>query len=449
MNRREVLVTAGAVAAASAVTTTAFAQVVGIDNGNGIKNAIDLPNASADRMEARIVALSEFGRNADGGVDRVAFSDADIAGRNHMIGLMKTAGLEVHIDPAGNIIGKRAGNSAALAPIIFGSHIDSVPGGGNYDGDVGVIGALEAIDLLNSSNIITNHPLELIIFTAEESSMIGSRGFTGDLSQRSLDDFTTPGSERTDGLDRIGGDHTRLREAKRTTPVHAFVELHIEQGGILEQKKLNIGIVEGIVGISTWPVKVEGVANHGGTTPMPGRKDALVGASKLIIAINERATNMEGRQVATVGKIKAFPGASNVIPGTVEFSVQIRDLDADKIQHLFEVIQQEAKMVEEAMDVKITFGTSGVPSPALTDMRLRSLIEQSTKDLGLTSQHMQSGAGHDAQHMAHFTPTGMIFVPSRGGISHSPKEYTSPQDMANGANVLLHTILKLDETKLD
>ena len=223
----------------------------------------------------------------------------------------------------------------------------------------------------------------------------------------------------------------------------------LNKGCILEQKKLNIGIVEGIVGISTWPVKVEGFANHAGTTPMPGRKDALVAASKLIIAINDRSTNMEGRQVATVGQIEAFPGASNVIPGTVEFSLQIRDLDADKIQHLFEVIQQEAKMVEEAMDVKITFGQSGVPAPALTDTRLRNLIEQSTKDLGLTFQHMQSGAGHDAQHMAHFTPTGMIFVPSRGGISHSPKEYTSPQDMANGANVLLHTILKLDEAKFD
>jgi len=409
--------------------------------------AADLPNASADRMETRIIALSEFGKNVDGGVDRVAFSDADIAGRGHMVNLMKSSGLKVYIDYAGNIIGKRAGKNPALAPIMFGSHIDSVPGGGNYDGDVGVIGALEVIDQLNTANIKTEHPLEMIIFSAEESSMVGSSAFTGDLSQRSLKDFTSPGSERTDGLDRIGGDHTKLIQAKRTTPVHAFVELHIEQGGFLEAKKLNIGIVEGIVGISTWPVKVEGTANHGGTTPMPGRKDALVAASKLIIAINERATNMEGRQVATVGQIQAFPGASNVIPGIVEFSLQIRDLYADKIQHLFEVIQQEAKTIEEAMGVKITFGTSGVPSPALTDLTLRSLIEQSSNDLGLTYQYMQSGAGHDAQHMAPFTPSGMIFVPSRGGISHSPKEYTSPQDMANGADVLLRTILKLDETK--
>ncbi len=405
--------------------------------------AADLPNASADRMEARILALSEFGKNADGGVDRTAFSDADIAGRGHMIGLMKTAGLEVYIDYAGNIIGKRAGKNSALNPILFGSHIDSVPGGGNYDGDVGVIAALEAIDILNAANITTEHPLEMVIFTAEESSMVGSSALSGDLSQRTLNNFSSPDTR----INRIGGDQTKLKEAKHTTPVHAFVELHIEQGGFLEEKKLNIGIVEGIVGIRTWPVKVEGIANHGGTTPMPGRKDALVAASKLVIAINERATNMEGRQVATVGKIQAFPGASNVIPGIVEFSLQIRDLDADKIQHLFDVIEQEAKAVEDETGVKITFGTTGVPSPALTHMTLRSLIEQSTNDLGLTYQYMQSGAGHDAQHMAHFTPTGMIFVPSRGGISHSPKEYTSPQDMANGADVLLHTLLKLDETK--
>lgn len=430
------------------VTTRAYVALVMFYVANLNLFAADVPSANADRLEARIIGLSEFGRNEDGGVDRVAFSDADVAGRKHMIELMKKSGLEVRADYAGNIIGKRAGKNPALSTIMFGSHIDSVPGGGNYDGDVGVMAALEVIDLLNEADITTDHPLEMIIFTAEESSMIGSRAFTGDLSQRTLDSFTNSGP-RKDGLEHIGGDPDRLKEVKPAYPVHAFVELHIEQGGILEQEKLNIGIVEGIVGISTWPVRVEGFANHAGTTPMPGRRDALVAASKLIIAINERATNMEGRQVATVGRIEAFPGASNVIPGAVEFSLQIRDLDADKIQHLFEVIGQEAKMVEEEMDVTITFGTSGVPAPALTDTRLRSIIEQSTKDLGLTFQHMQSGAGHDAQHMAHFVPTGMIFVPSRGGISHSPKEYTSPQDMANGADVLLHTILKLDQTKFD
>lgn len=412
-----------------------------------IVHADELPSASADRMEARIIALSEFGKNADGGIDRTAYSDADIAGRSYMIDMMKTAGLEVSIDYAGNIIGRRAGNNSSLAPIIFGSHIDSVPGGGNYDGDVGVIGALEAVELLNKAGITTEHPLEMIIFTDEEGSMVGSHALAGNLKPETMNDISSSGFKNSEGVERIGGDHTKLMQVKRSTPIHAFVELHIEQGGFLGEKKLNIGIVEGIVGIRWWDVTVEGVANHGGTTPMPGRQDALVAASTLVIAINERATTMEGRQVATVGKIQAFPGAPNVIPGRVEFSLEIRDLDADKIQHVYEVVQREAKKIEEATNVKITFGTSPLTPPAPTHMTLRRLIEQSSNDLGLTYQYMPSGAGHDAQNMAPVTPTGMIFVPSRGGISHSPQEYTSPQDMANGADVLLRTLLKLDETK--
>jgi beta-ureidopropionase / N-carbamoyl-L-amino-acid hydrolase len=410
--------------------------------------ATDLPNAKADRMEARILALSEFGKNADGGVDRTAYSDADLAGRSYMIELMKKLGLEVSIDYAGNISGKRAGNNPELAPIIFGSHIDSVPGGGNYDGNVGVIGAIEVVELLNTAGIITEHPLEMIIFSDEEGGTVGSMAFAGILSPDAINDISSSGYKLGEGIDRIGGDHTKLMAAKRITPIHAFVELHIEQGGFLEQKNLNIGIVEGIVGIRWWTLTVEGVANHGGTTPMPGRKDALVAASKLIIAISERATQMEGQQVATVGKIQAFPGAPNVIPGKVELSLEIRDLDAKKIQHVYEMVKQEAKAVEESTGVKITFDASNVDiHPAPTHMTLRNLIEQSVNDLGLTYQYMPSGAGHDAQDMAPITPTGMIFVPSKGGISHSPKEYTSPQDMANGADVLLRTLMKLDKSK--
>lgn len=176
--------------------------------------AAELPKASAERLEKRIIDLSQFGRNADGGVDRVAFSDANVEGHKFMVSLMKASGLDVSVDPAGNIIGKRAGKNPALAPILFGSHIDSVPGGGNYDGDVGVMAALEVMDLLNSANIVTDHPLEMLVFTAEESSMIGSRSFSGDLPERTIKEFTTPGTMRTDGLDRLGGDHTKLQQAK-------------------------------------------------------------------------------------------------------------------------------------------------------------------------------------------------------------------------------------------
>ncbi len=407
----------------------------------------DLPAASPDRMQSHIEALSKFGANSDGGVDRVAYSDADIKARAYIIAKMKKAGLKVHIDYAGNILGTRAGKNSALPAIMFGSHIDSVPGGGNYDGDVGVVGALETVELLNTANITTDHPLEMVIFADEEGGTVGSMAMAGILSEAALGDVSASGYTRGEGVDRLGGDQSRLKDAKRSTPIHAFMELHIEQGGFLEAKKLNIGIVEGIVGIRWWNVIVEGTANHGGTTPMPGRHDALVAASKLVIAISERATGMQGNQVATVGKISAFPGAPNVIPGKVEFSLEIRDLDSAKIQHVFQVIQDEAKKLEDTLGVKISFQASNVNiHPAPTNTVVRTLIEDSIKGLNLSYQYMPSGAGHDAQDMAPITPTGMIFVPSIGGISHSPKEYTLPRDMANGADVLFHTLLKLDKT---
>ena len=408
--------------------------------------ADELPKASAERMESRIMHLSQFGRNADGGVDRVAYTDADIAGRTWLIGEMEKIGLVVNIDFAGNVIGRRAGLNPSLAPIMFGSHSDSVPGGGNYDGDVGVIGALETIEMMNAANIVTDHPLEVIIFADEEGGTVGSMALVGILPDAALKGVNASGYNRGDGVDRLGGDQKRIKEAARKSPIHAFVELHIEQGGFLEEKKLNIGIVEGIVGIRWWDVTVTGVANHGGTTPMPGRKDALVAASRLVIAISERTTAMDGRQVATVGKIEAFPGAPNVIPGTVKMALEIRDLESSKIQHVYEVVQEEAGKIAAETGVKISFKSADVDiHPAPTNADVRHLIQSSVNDLGLTYQTMPSGAGHDAQDMAQITPTGMIFVPSQGGVSHSPKEYTSPADMANGADVLLRTILKLDK----
>jgi N-carbamoyl-L-amino-acid hydrolase len=411
----------------------------------GLANSQDL-KTNAERMQQRIEALSEFGKNSQGGVSRVAYSDADIQGRNYIISLMKQAGLDVHIDTAGNIIGKRAGKNSSLPSIVFGSHIDSVPGGGNYDGDVGTIGAIECIEVLNANKIITEHPLEVVVFSDEEGGLVGSRSMAGDLLSDALDLKTHSGKTIREGIRAIGGDPDRLAEAGRKKgSIKAFVELHIEQGGILEKENLNIGVVEGIVGINWWDVAITGFANHAGTTPMNQRKDALLAASKLIIAVNDVAKSIEGRHVATVGKIKAEPGAPNVIPGKVLMSLEIRDLSADKIQMIFGKIQAEAKKIEEASGTQIQFvplDTTAVP--AMSDQEIRNLISESAKELGLTTKLMPSGAGHDAQDMAKIAPMGMIFVPSVGGISHSPKEYTKPEDMANGAAVLLKTILKID-----
>jgi acetylornithine deacetylase/succinyl-diaminopimelate desuccinylase-like protein len=244
-----------------------------------------------------------------------------------------------------------------------------VPAGGNYDGDVGVIGALECIELLNSAAIVTRHPLEVVVFSDEEGSLVGSRTMAGEAAASVLDVVGHDGRPLREGLRAIGGDPDRLLSARRRPDeLRAFLELHVEQGGLLEAKGLDVGVVEGIVGIDWWDVVVEGTANHAGTTPMDQRQDALVDATAL---------------------------------------------------------------------------------PALTDARIRRAIAQAADELHLKSVSIPSGAGHDAQDMAHLTPTGMIFVPSRGGISHSPKEFTSPEQMARGVDVLLRAILAVDAGALD
>lgn len=427
------LVTLGALACAA----TASAQVVA--NTNGM-------TADATRMEQRITELSKFGANPVGGVSRVAFSPADIAGREYIQRLMRDAGLKVRIDTGGNIIGRREGAVPGLPPIMTGSHIDSVPGGGNYDGDVGVIGAIEVAQLLQEHGTRLRHPLEVVVFADEEGGLVGSLVMTGRLEPSALDVVSHSGKTIRDGIRAIGGDPDRLEQAQRKPgDLKAFIELHIEQGAILDEANVDIGVVEGIVGIRWWDVTIEGMANHAGTTPMNRRRDAMLSASELALAINKVATSMPGRQVATVGRIRAEPGAPNVIPGKVVMSLEIRDLEARKMQQVFDAVQAEASRIATARETPIAFAEIKVSSePAPTDERMRSLIAQAAESLGLSYRLMPSGAGHDAQDMTHIAPTGMIFVPSVGGISHAPREFTKPQDMANGANVLLKTVLAID-----
>ena len=402
--------------------------------------------ANAERMEQRIQTLSEFGANPQGGVSRVAFSKADIEGRKYIKGLMDQAGLEVRLDTAGNIIGKRQGSEPGLPVIMFGSHIDSVPGGGNYDGNVGVIAAIEVAQLLNENDVETRHPLEIVSFTDEEGGLTGSRAMTTGLSESTLKVLSHSGMTIGEGIRVVGGDPDRLGQALRTADEFAaFIEVHIEQGAFLHEEDIDIGVVEGIVGIRWWNVTIEGFANHAGTTPMNRRRDAMISAAQLTLAVNEIATSMEGRQVATVGRIRAEPGAPNVIPGRVVMSLEIRDLDADKMQQVFDAVEAEADKISEARRTPISFAEIAVASPpAPTDLRMRKIIAQSAEELGLSYKFMPSGAGHDAQDMTHVAPTGMIFVPSVEGISHSPQEYTTAEDMANGANVLLRTVLAID-----
>ena len=400
---------------------------------------------NGQRIVEHLTGLSQFGKNPQGGVSRVAFSEADRQGRDYVMGLMRAAALEVSVDAAGNLVGRRKGSSSTLKPLVMGSHIDSVPEGGNYDGDVGSLSAIEVAQTLSEKKLTTRHPLEVIIFADEEGGTIGSHALSGEITEKQLGLVSSSGKTIRDGIKFIGGDPDKLATIRRgRSDIHAYLELHIEQGGILDNEKINIGVVEGIVGITQWEVKIEGFANHAGTTPMNQRRDAMLAAARFIEAVNRIVTSVPGRQVGTVGKLQAWPGAYNVIPGKVIVGLELRDLDSAKIQMLYQKIRDEVAQIAKLTGTSFDFTETNSIVPAPTDERIRKVIDETARSLGLSTKWLPSGAGHDAQEIARLCPVGMIFVPSVAGISHSPKEYSRPEDIANGANVLLHTLLKLD-----
>ena len=398
------------------------------------------------RLNSHLTELAKFGKTPEGGTNRVAYSDIDQQARQYAMQLMRDAKLEVGVDAAGNITGRRAGSDAALKPLMIGSHIDSVPQGGSYDGQVGSMSAIEVAQSLADNNVRLKHPLEVIIFQNEEGGTIGSAAISRGLSEKDLNIVTNSKKTIREGIKFIGGDPDRLASiVRKKGDLAGYLELHIEQGGVLYNEKIDIGVVEGIVGINWWEVTIEGFANHAGTTPMNQRHDALLAAAKYIEAVNRVVTSIPGRQVGTVGKIQSFPGAFNVIPGKVATSLELRDLDSTKVETLFEKTMVEVRRIETETGTKFDFKQVNGSKPALTDTRFRQTIDESAKQLGLTTKALPSGAGHDAQEIADICPVGMIFVPSRDGISHSPREFSKPEDIANGANVLLHTLLKFDK----
>jgi beta-ureidopropionase / N-carbamoyl-L-amino-acid hydrolase len=401
---------------------------------------------NGSRVNKHLEGLSQFGANPQGGVSRVAFSDADIAGRRFALDLMRQAGLAVRIDPVGNIIGERAASRRGTLPILFGSHIDSVPEGGNYDGDVGSMSAIEVAQTLAERGYRNRHPLHVVIWCDEESGLTGSRGYIGDLPAAEVERPGRDGVTLAEKIRRIGGDPARIPEARHAPgSIAGYIELHIEQGGILDERGINIGIVEGIVGIHHYDVTLRGFANHAGTTPMDRRQNAMLAAADLVLIVDRVVRSVEGRQVGTVGRLLVKPGAPNVIPGQVDLTVELRDLSTEKIERLWTQIHGEALASAKKYDVTLDYTLQHVNPPALSTPAVRTVIADAVQGLGLSSQVMPSGAGHDAQDLARIGPMGMIFVPSVKGISHSPLELTRPDDVTNGANVLLQTILRLDQ----
>jgi N-carbamoyl-L-amino-acid hydrolase len=417
---------------------------------NSAPQSLSQLRVNGRRVNEHLHALSAFGRNSQGGVGRVAYSEADRQARTYAMKLIRDARLEVSIDAAGNLIGRRAGKEPGLKPLVMGSHIDSVPEGGNYDGDVGALGAIEVAQTLADNNIALRHPIEVIIFQNEEGGTVGSRAITSGLTEHDLTLVSNSGKTIREGIGFIGGDPDKLPGVLRKAgDIAAYLELHIEQGAMLHAEKVDIGVVEGIVGVNWWDVTIEGFANHAGTTPMRQRRDAMLAAAKYIEAVNRVVTSMPGRQVGTVGRLQAVPGAYNVIPGKVVTSLDLRDLDATKTEMLFQEIQAEVRQIENATGTKFEFRQTNASRPAPTAAGVRRVIEEAARQLGLTTKLMPSGAGHDAQEMALIGPIGMIFVPSVDGISHSAREFSRPEDITNGTNVLLQTLLTLDAGRVN
>ena len=404
-----------------------------------------------DRIIDLFENLKKFGVNENQGNDRVAYSDFEIQARDYISNKLEKIGAKVYTDFAGNLIAHYNPNKSKLKPILFGSHIDAVPNGGHYDGTAGVIHAIEVLQTVHAKNISLNHPLEVIVFSNEEGGLFGSKALAGKINQETLDVLTISGYTNAEGVERLGGNVGRIYEVKRNMgDIHAFLEMHIEQGNNLYSSNTDIGIVEGIVGLKWWDVTVIGSTNHAGTTPMNQRQDALIAASKFVLMVNETVNSYEGSQVGTVGRISAEPGVPNVIPGIVNLSLELRDLSSKKISMIYNKIIENTKIIEQETKTKFSFSPiDATGDPALMDRRIINLISEVSDDLGYTSMLMPSGAGHDSQTMALIAPTAMIFAPSKDGISHSPKEYTNFEMLEKTTNVMLNTILKIDKIELN
>jgi len=397
------------------------------------------------RLNAWLTTFNGIGRTA-GGINRVAYSEADLAGRAFTLDLFRQAGLTPRIDAAGNIMARIAGGSrTTLPPILIGSHVDSVTDGGNFDGPVGSFAAIEVARTIRAANHRLRHPLDVVVWQNEEGGTIGSKLAIGELGRAGLDKVARSGKTIRDGIALIGGDVSRLSEVvRRKGDIACYIELHIEQGGLLEKAGLQIGVVEGIVGLRWMEVGIKGMSNHAGATPMDQRHDAMLAAAKFTVAVTDATRAEPGRQVATIGRITAMPNTTNVIAGDVVLTVDLRDLNTATLARFQQRFEQLGAEIGSATGTTFTFRALVDSEPAIADARVMSWIEQSAATLGLTRQRMPSGAIHDAQEVARIAPMGMIFIPSVGGISHSPREFSNAFDITNGANVLLHAVLAAD-----
>jgi N-carbamoyl-L-amino-acid hydrolase len=355
---------------------------------------------------------------------------------------MEEVGMQVRIDPAGNLMGHYPGENPHAPALVTGSHLDTVPNGGIYDGAYGVLAGLEVVRVLAEKQLRLIHPVEVIVFTDEEGTMLGSKAISGSVVAV---DSTEVSLEMQARLAQLGGDWGQIAQARRgATEMAAFIELHVEQGPVLEVVGAEIGIVTGIVAQRRFMITVQGQASHAGTTPMSMRRDALVAAAQIVLAVNQLDLT-PGDQVATVGQLHVFPNAVNVIPGQVELSLDIRDLSNSHLDTLLNFLQEQIQIIAKVTQTQIQVEEKMRNQPALANPEIQATIAQVCDDFGLSYHSLPSRAGHDAQELAKITDMGMIFVPSQAGISHAETEFTSELQCIKGANVLLQTLVRLDK----
>ncbi|MEM9003198.1 MAG: Zn-dependent hydrolase [Cyanobacteria bacterium P01_F01_bin.86] len=398
-----------------------------------------------DRLQRQLDDLATIGKLPDGGVRRTAYSAEDLTARQGVMDAMQEVGMTVTIDAVGNIIGRYDGTQD-LPALATGSHIDTVPTGGRYDGALGVLAGIEVVATLYEAGQRLCHPLEVIVFTDEEGEMIGSKAMAGTAKLTDPEHF-----RRLDGeaiqpcLQRLGGNWDRAITAQRTAQdIATYLELHVEQGGVLESVQRSIGVVQGIVSLQRFQVVITGRPNHAGTTPMPLRRDALYAASLLVAAVHDVAIDIPGDQVATVGYLNVGPNAPNIVPGRVELTIDMRDLSLATLNKMIDVLKQRIQAIAASTGTEIELHPQHFVEPTLASPIIQDAIAATCEELTLTHYSMPSRAIHDAQEIGRLTPMGMIFVPSQAGVSHAEDEYTSPEQCAQGADVLLQTLLKLD-----
>ena len=390
-------------------------------------------------LEADLEAAARIGAD-DGGVSRFAWTPELAEANAWFVERLEELGLEAEIDPAGNVLGRWDDGEGAA--VLVGSHLDTVPRGGRYDGALGVLSALEAARSLKRAGASLRRPLWIVSFNDEEGSrfqtgMLGSRAFIGDLD---LDDWRARGV--ADAMAAAGFDFDRLAEARGIDRVGAYLELHVEQGPVLEQEGVDIGIVTAISGLLGFRVRLIGEANHAGTTPMAARRDALAGASRVVLALRDECRE-RGDMTANVGILAVAPGGFNVIPGTAEFTIDVRAGDAETFARAERFVLETLERVagEEQLELEIAETHRKQPTPL--DPELQDLLAAAAEAEGATVLRMPSGAGHDAMVLAKHVPVAMVFVPSRAGISHSPDEYTTPEHCELGARVLARAVERL------